>query len=229
MVGASRIEVTATINDEEFIASKFTNVTARTAWISEIPFETDDTIFGKADPLDHDHLGQAKFDFDIFNLEVDNVPSGPNKGLWYVTRIDVEMPITVRVNKHFGMAEEDMPQSWLNFKNAQDEVAYDEIEDAVKKHEGFLGPTPQGLKSNNHYSYWHLNVVKLGTSEDPEARAEALIGPRRVSKAVFLRAVKQDLNIMYYAEWAVERMQGHEPPGYLGPRKIKYPSAKNKD
>ena len=160
-----------------------------------------------------------------YNVESARVDSGPNQGLRYVTGLSVEMPIHIRINKHFGMAQANWPQSWINFKNAQNgranKVNYSDIEPAVKKHEGFTGR--KDLHIDSHYSYFYLHVVQKGTPNDPEAKAAQLIGAPSVSEDAFRRFVEFWLTRVYW-HTASTKMK-YEPDNYLGGKVIdwKYP------
>ncbi len=233
MVSSSTIEVTATVNNTKVSASKSVDVDDRSGWETDIPFSTDTTTWGKAEPREENDLGNADTTISnrAYNVESARVDSGPNQGLRYVTGLSVEMPIHIRINRHFGMAQANWPQSWINFKNAQgdlatvpgkpDEVNYSDIEPAVKKHEGFTGP--KDLHIDSHYSYFYHHVVQKGTPDDPEAQAARLIGAPSVGEDAFRRFVEIWLTDTYW--FIAATVMKYEPDNYLQGKVInwKYP------
>ena len=223
MVSSSTIEVTATVNNTKVSASKSVDVDDRSGWETDIPFSTDTTTWGKAEPRVEDDLGHVVTTISnhAYNVESARVDSGPNQSLRYVTGLSVEMPIHIRINRHFGMAQANWPQSWINFKNAQgdlatvpgkrDEANYSDIEPAVKKHEGFTGPND--LHIDSHYSYFYHHVVQKGTPDDPEAQAARLIGAPSVGEDAFRRFVEIWLTNTYWSRAAT--VMKYEPDNYL--------------
>lgn len=228
MVSSSTIEVTATVNNTKVTASKSVDVTNRSGWEPDIPFSTDTTTWGTAEPRQEEDLGNADTTISnhAYDIESARVDSGPNQGLRYVTDLSVEMPIHIRINKHFGMPQANWPQSWINFKNAQNgqanKVNYSDIEPAVKKHEGFTGP--KDLHIDSHYSYFYLDIVKKEDEENnPEAKAARIIGAPSVGEDAFREFVASWLTDTYWRVAAI--VMGYEPDNYLHGKVIdwKYP------
>ena len=91
------------------------------------------------------------------SLENPENPSAP---------VAVSAPAKVCINRHFYMSEDDLPQSWRAFRDAQvgieavegdGQVQYDEIVGGVEKHEG--SPTSPDTE-RNHYRQWHDIITK---------------------------------------------------------------------
>ena len=186
MVKSGTLEVKAKINDATFIETLTVNVEER-AWETEIFYKEDRTTWGTERPAKKDHgLGQtetrwARPEYEpedkLVDPEIDDVKSGPNKGFWYVTKVTLCSVLTISINKHFKMAEKNLPlpKSWIDFRNAQgtsgtDEVQYAEILPAVETHEG----THLNKRINSHYQFWYVDSLKKGTRDDPARRVERI-------------------------------------------------------
>ena len=86
---------------------------------------------------------------------------GPNRGMFYTTALNLTTPFTVRINRHFGMAESALPKPWAAFKAAN--TRYAAIESKVKARLGFDGSTSRTL-----YGSWEDEIHY----SDPEAHLE---------------------------------------------------------
>ncbi len=208
MVFGGTIEVKATVSEQELTQTMSVIVNDR-GWETSIPFNTDTTAWGGPNPTEAKQLGRAVTSFATTGLETAAVLSGPNDGFKYTVALNVSAPVTVRMNKHFYMTNP--PQSWIDFKNAQgnepNEAQYTDIEPAVKKHEGFLGPAD--LSTDSHYKHWHVSVVRKGTTEDPRAQIERLVMPLSTNLAEYHDYVRNWLN-WDWNNWAVDEME-YEP------------------
>ncbi len=186
MVKSGTLEVKAKINDATFIETLTVNVEER-AWETEIIYEEDRTTWGTERPTEDNHgLGKTKTlwtnprDYPkdkTLKYKIDDVKSGPNKGFWYVTKGKLWSVVRISINKHFKMAEENLPlpKSWIDFRNAQgtsgtNEVEYAEILPAVETHEG----THLKKNINSHYQFWYVDSLKKGTRDDPARRLERM-------------------------------------------------------
>ena len=75
--------------------------------------------------------------------------------------VAVSAPVKACINRHFRMDEDNWPDTWRAFRDAQagpkakddDQAQYDEIVEGILKHEG--GPEPEYVGVNNHYRQWH--------------------------------------------------------------------------
>ena len=156
MVKSGTLEVRTTVNETEYVQSMEVAVNDR-GWVTEIPLITDTTGWGTEAPREHADLGDVEYDIPFSledDLDIAAVSSGPNKGIIYTTALNLTAPFTVRINRHFGMAEADLPPCWVAFKEAN--TRYGEIEAKVKAHLGFDGP----MRFNLH-DYWR-NQVRSG-------------------------------------------------------------------
>ena len=221
MVRNSTIEVTMTVNGKEFSRTVSTTVSNRAGWKTEIPFTTDTTGWGNPEPRKYHHLGRVEYSFPFSGIRTKQVSSGPNEGFSYLLSINISAPFTV--NKHFSMAEEKLPQSWRDFRDAQGddgEPQYGIIEERVKKHEGFEGT--KDLKTLSHYMFWHKYAIRTGTAEDPKTQVEALVGQPTISEGAFRGEIANWLTVTFYREFVLEDVMSIEPPTYLDGNEIDF-------
>ena len=180
MVVSGTIKVTATVNGEPFTKTLGVNVSDRD-WEIDIPFTMNDRRWGTAAPREYHDLGEVSMgSFTHENFILNTVPSGPNKDFKFVGSLNLSAPVEVRINQYFYHAKimgAIIPQSWTDFQNAQgnesNEVQYADIEPAVRKHEGH----PDNLKTDSHYTRWHVNVLQKGTDNDLAAQIERIVKP----------------------------------------------------
>ena len=163
MVVGVTLEVRTTVNDTEYTQTLDVTVNNR-EWVTEVPITTDTTSRGVEAPQSHSDLGDVEYEV-LFtladDLETAKVSSGPNKGILYITALNLTAPFTVKINRHFGVAEADFPPTWVAFKNAN--PRYGEIEAKVKARLGFDGSTSRTL-----YGSWEDEIHY----SDPEAQLE---------------------------------------------------------
>ena len=163
MVSGGTLEVRTTVNGTEYVQTLNVTVTDRT-WVTEVPITTDTTSWGTEAPGQHSDLGDVEYDMPFTpadDLETAEVSSGPNKGILYIASLNLTAPFTVRINRHFGMADADLPPCWVAFKEAN--TRYGEIEAKVKARLGFDGTT-----SGTLYGSWVSEI----NDNDPEANIE---------------------------------------------------------
>ena len=163
MVSGGTLEVRTTVNGTEYVQTLNVTVTDRT-WVTEVPITTDTTSWGTEAPGQHSDLGDVEYDMPFTaadDLETAEVSSGPNKGILYIASLNLTAPFTVRINRHFGMADADLPPCWVAFKEAN--TRYGEIEAKVKARLGFDGTT-----SGTLYGSWESEIH----FSDPKANLE---------------------------------------------------------
>ena len=239
MVKSGTLEVRATINDITFIERMNVVVNERTSWQTQIlgP-NVDNRTWGEARPTELHQLGRTQTFWNLqrsketgTHIKTNQVESGPNKGFWYVTEATLRTRVEIGINKHFLMPEEQLPESWRDFRRMQGApyVDYDDILLAVKLHEGVYGNIPE----KSHYSYWHNDALKKGTPHDPARQLERFIGvPYMVSDKPY-EELREDFYSLVAAElrrhideanriWSSDvQTIDLEPPLYLpGDRRI---------
>ena len=223
MVRDSTIEVTMTVNGKKFSRTMNTTVSDRAGWKTDIPFSKDTTTWGEPEPRDYHHLGRVEYSMPFSKIRPKAVPSGPNKDFWYLLSINISAPFTVKINKHFSMAEEKLPQSWRAFREAQGgdgEPAYGIIEERVKKHEGYDGP--DDLETLSHYMLWNKYAIRTGTAEDPKTQVERTVGAPTINEEKFRSAIASWLTDTFYIEFVLKKVMYIEPPTYLDGNEIDF-------
>ena len=163
MVSGGTLEVRTTVNGTEYVQTMNVTVTDR-AWVTEVPITTDTTSWGVEAPGQHSDLGDVEYDIPFTaadDLDAAAVSSGPNKGILYIVSLNLTAPFTVKINRHFGMADADLPPCWVAFKEAN--TRYGEIEAKVKARLGFDGTT-----SGTLYGSWESEIH----FSDPKANLE---------------------------------------------------------
>ena len=163
MVSDGTLEVRTTVNDTEYVKTMDVAVTNRT-WVTQVPIATDTTSWGVEAPRSHADLGDVEYDIPFTpadDLDIATVGSGPNKGILYIDSLSLTAPFIVKINKHFGMAADDLPPCWVAFKEAN--TQYSEIETKVKARLGFDGTT-----SGTLYGSWESEIHY----SDPKANLE---------------------------------------------------------
>ena len=197
MVVSGAIMVTATVNNLPFTKTLEVNVSDRD-WEIDIPFTMNDRSWGTAAPKEYRDLGEVDMgSFTHENFILNAVPSGPNTGFKFVDSLNLSAPVEVRINQYFYHANimgAIIPQSWTDFKNAQgnesNEVQYADIEPAVRKHEGH----PDDLKTDSHYTRWHVNVLQKGTDNDPAAQIERIVKSPSTIMSDYIAHVESEFN-----------------------------------
>ena len=232
VVVSGTLEVRATINDTTFIETLTVNVNDRIdeegatkkQWVTHINIEKNDKTWGVESPIEAHQLGNTTAHLDpesgFGKLPVE---SGPNEGFWYVSSLALGTIVLITINKHFGMAEEDLPRSWIDFREAQgtpgtNEVEYAKILPAVEKHEGTHG----SKNIESHYQFWHVNALKKDTLHDPAVKVERLTKPPGTTKEEFVKYVASKIE-GYFTEvnriWNEEKqrveLEGEDVPDYL--------------
>ena len=163
MVSGGTLEVRTTVNGTEYVQTMNVTVTDR-AWVTEVPITTDTTSWGVEAPGQHSDLGDVEYDIPFTaadDLDAAAVSSGPNKGILYTASLNLTAPFIVKINRHFGMADADLPPCWVAFKEAN--TRYGEIESKVKARLGFDGTT-----SGTLYGSWESEIHY----SDPKANLE---------------------------------------------------------
>ena len=153
MVKSGTLEVRTTVNGTEYVQTVNVTVNDRT-WVTEVPITTDTTSWGTEAPRQHSDLGDVEYDMPFTaadDLDAAAVSSGPNKGILYIVSLNLTTLYIVKINRHFGMAESDLPPCWAAFKNAN--TQYGEIETKVKARLGFDGTT-----SGTLYGSWEGEI-----------------------------------------------------------------------
>ena len=153
MVSGGTLEVRTTVNGTEYVQTLNVTVTDR-AWDTDVPITTDTTSWGAEAPGQHSDLGDVEYDMPFTaadDLDAAAVSSGPNKGILYIVSLNLTAPFTVKINRHFGMADADLPPCWVAFKEAN--TRYGEIEAKVKARLGFDGTT-----SGTLYGSWEDEI-----------------------------------------------------------------------
>ena len=184
MVESGTLEVEAKINDTTFV-ERMEVVVAERKWETAIDCQVDRTTWGTERPAEPHHLGHTTTRWPqpekndpkekLLDYSVRDVESGPNKGFWYVSDANVWSIVEITINRHFAMTEENLPQGWIDFRDAQgtrgtNEVLYKDILPSVNKHEG----TDCDTTRVSHYQFWHVKALKKGTPRDPARRLERL-------------------------------------------------------
>ena len=164
MVAGGTVEVSATVNDKKYASPPLDVTVNNRAWVTDAPICTDTTSLGTEAPQQHSDLGEAEYDIlytPADKLDIAKVGSGPNDGMFYLASLNLTAPFIVKINRHFRMAEADLPPTWVAFKNAN--TRYDEIETKLKARLGFDGTTSRTL-----YGSWKIEIGY----NDPKARLE---------------------------------------------------------
>ena len=139
-------------------------------WVTEVPVTTDATYWGIDTPRSLADLAEVEYGIP-FDPETDvttaEVNAGPNEGIKYTDDLDFRAPITIRVNRHLSMIDDDDLPCWAAFRSANS--AYADIESKVKSSFGFDEPVNRSL----HYR-WN-NLILHGDMK--EAIEEYVRGP----------------------------------------------------
>ena len=199
MVSGGTLEVRTTVNDTEYVKTMDVAVTDRT-WVTQVPIATDTTSWGVEAPRSHADLGDVEYDMPFTaadDLDIATVSSGPNKGILYIDSLSLTAPFTVKINKHFGMAADDLPPCWMAFKDAN--TRYAEIEAKVKARLGFDETT-----SGTLYGSWK-NEIHFS---DPKAHLEGFM---EVPNSLLSDYEDQIVNYAEYIQRSrIASMDGHK-------------------
>ena len=154
MIESGTLEVRVTVNNQQLTQALSVTVNGRD-WVTEIPITKDTTDWGSEAPVSHADLGEIVYDIDFTpetDLTTTEVSSGPNKGIKYTSVLNLRAPYTIRINRHFGVAETDLPTCWSAFKNAN--ARYADFESEVKSYLGF-----DGAARPNLLYYWENKIT----------------------------------------------------------------------
>ena len=163
MVKSGTLEVRTTVDGKKYVQTMNVTVNDR-PWVTEVPITTNTTSLDVEAPRQHSDLGDVEYDIPFTaadDLKTRRVESGPNKGILYIVCLNLTAPLTMKINRHFGMAEADFPPPWVAFKNAN--TRYGKIEAKVKARLGF-DETTRGTLSGN----WKRLINSSDPKEDLE-------------------------------------------------------------
>ena len=167
MVSPGTLEVRTTVYNTELVQTMAVTINPR-MWRTDVPLCTDTTSLGAEAPRAHTDLGNVEYDLlfsPAHDLETVTVEGGPNNGISFIKSVKLTAPLVAKINRHFRMAEADLPPTWMAFKNAN--TRYDDIKDKLEARLGFDVTT-----SGTLYEDW-VNVIN---AYDPREYLEGFMG-----------------------------------------------------